>query len=237
MDIGAMLFSHNLLANFGSWLSSVSYLCGYYQSKIAVGWYAYHGLNLTIENDRSPLYYDLLRRGLASHKLLQRNTCDEVIYPEAFSNAINSIRRLLLNEEIISHQLNYFTTCSLPQCASAKQGALTICAKVGGQILCLACQAEQETITEGAYRERSILRPKLRYTVLSRDKFACVTCGRKPSVDPVTILHVDHVVPVALGGKTVLNNLQTLCDLCNLGKGASLPIMDAAPRQEAPNAH
>lgn len=32
-------------------------------------------------------------------------------------------------------------------------------------------------------------------------------------------LHVDHIVPVSRGGKTVMSNLQTLCEDCNCGKG------------------
>jgi 5-methylcytosine-specific restriction endonuclease McrA len=34
-------------------------------------------------------------------------------------------------------------------------------------------------------------------------------------------LHADHISPWADGGKTVLENLQTLCQNCNLGKGKS----------------
>lgn len=29
---------------------------------------------------------------------------------------------------------------------------------------------------------------------------------------------VDHIIPVAKGGKTVPKNLRTLCNVCNLGK-------------------
>lgn len=32
-------------------------------------------------------------------------------------------------------------------------------------------------------------------------------------------LHVDHVIPVSRGGKSVMDNLQTLCEDCNCGKG------------------
>lgn len=59
----------------------------------------------------------------------------------------------------------------------------------------------------------------LRYKVLSRDKFKCVRCGASPATDPTCRLHIDHIVPFSKGGKTVLENLQTLCENCNLGKG------------------
>lgn len=36
-------------------------------------------------------------------------------------------------------------------------------------------------------------------------------------------LHVDHIVPVSRGGQTVMSNLQTVCETCNLGKGDSVP--------------
>lgn len=57
----------------------------------------------------------------------------------------------------------------------------------------------------------------LRYQVLERDRGCCVLCGRSV-VDGVK-LHVDHIVPFSKGGMTVLENLQTLCDDDNLGKG------------------
>lgn len=59
---------------------------------------------------------------------------------------------------------------------------------------------------------------RLRFQVLQRDRFSCVDCGRSPATTPDTILHVDHIVPFSKGGATELNNLQTLCDRCNLGK-------------------
>jgi len=59
---------------------------------------------------------------------------------------------------------------------------------------------------------------KLRLSVLNRDNFRCVFCGRSPATSVGVILHIDHIHPFAKGGKTTLNNLQTLCFKCNIGK-------------------
>lgn len=56
----------------------------------------------------------------------------------------------------------------------------------------------------------------MRYDVLRRDGFRCVKCGRGRE-DGVK-LHVDHIKPVSRGGKSVMSNLQTLCEDCNCGK-------------------
>lgn len=61
----------------------------------------------------------------------------------------------------------------------------------------------------------------LRYYVLKRDNFRCVTCGASPAISAGVVLHVDHIHPWALGGATVADNLRTLCLPCNLGKGVS----------------
>lgn len=60
---------------------------------------------------------------------------------------------------------------------------------------------------------------KLRYQVLKRDNFKCCACGASPAKDPAVELHIDHILPWSKGGETVLENLQTLCSKCNLGKG------------------
>ncbi len=61
----------------------------------------------------------------------------------------------------------------------------------------------------------------LRYYVLRRDNFRCVTCGASPAITAGVVLHIDHIHPWARGGATVADNLRTTCSLCNLGKGAS----------------
>jgi 5-methylcytosine-specific restriction endonuclease McrA len=58
---------------------------------------------------------------------------------------------------------------------------------------------------------------RLRALVLMRDGAKCRLCGAAPS-DGIR-LHVDHIKPWNKGGKTVLENLQILCGVCNMGKG------------------
>ena len=59
---------------------------------------------------------------------------------------------------------------------------------------------------------------RLRFAVLKKDNFSCKKCGRAPAKDPKIILHVDHIKPWSKGGETVFENLETLCEQCNLGK-------------------
>ncbi len=74
-------------------------------------------------------------------------------------------------------------------------------------------QARQAEIRRG----RAKVTPKLRYEILKRDGCRCQICGSEQS-DGVK-LHVDHIKPVSKGGKTTRDNLRTLCDRCNQGKG------------------
>jgi hypothetical protein len=73
--------------------------------------------------------------------------------------------------------------------------------------------------TEADYRD---VRPGLRFKVFMRDHFRCVACGRSPATHLNIELHADHILAVANGGKTVIENLQTLCQGCNLGKGRTV---------------
>jgi 5-methylcytosine-specific restriction endonuclease McrA len=57
-----------------------------------------------------------------------------------------------------------------------------------------------------------------RFLVMRRDNFTCRLCGASPAKDITVELQVDHIVPWAKGGETLIDNLQTTCKKCNLGK-------------------
>lgn len=66
---------------------------------------------------------------------------------------------------------------------------------------------------------------RLRFLVNRRDRFTCRACGKSPANDIGVVLHVDHIVPWSKGGETTIDNLQTLCEKCNLGK-SDLPMYE-----------
>lgn len=61
---------------------------------------------------------------------------------------------------------------------------------------------------------------RTRFEVLRRDSHTCRYCGASA---PDVKLHVDHVIPVALGGTDSPDNLVAACIDCNFGKSSSSP--------------
>jgi 5-methylcytosine-specific restriction endonuclease McrA len=58
--------------------------------------------------------------------------------------------------------------------------------------------------------------PEQKQAILERDQYRCVICG-KGLADGVE-LHVDHIRPRHLGGRSDIENGQTLCAQCNFRK-------------------
>ena len=67
--------------------------------------------------------------------------------------------------------------------------------------------------TEARPADRTYIPAHTRKLVFIRDKYRCVKCGSKKN------LEIDHVVPLARGGSSRLENLQLLCRDCNRRKG------------------
>jgi len=64
--------------------------------------------------------------------------------------------------------------------------------------------------------QRKLMTKKLRQQIITRDNYTCQICG-KYMPDEVG-LHIDHIVSISKGGKTVPSNLQVLCSKCNGSK-------------------
>ncbi len=64
--------------------------------------------------------------------------------------------------------------------------------------------------------QRKLMTKELRAQVAIRDNYTCQKCG-KYMPDGVG-LHIDHIVPISKGGKSIPSNLQVLCSKCNGSK-------------------
>ena len=79
-----------------------------------------------------------------------------------------------------------------------------------------SAHADLAAQAEAPRRRREPVPRAVREAVFVRDGGACVTCGARFD------LQYDHVLPVARGGATTVENLQVLCAPCNRAKGAQL---------------
>ena len=66
---------------------------------------------------------------------------------------------------------------------------------------------------------RGDVRPAKRWRVLTRDNFRCVLCGADATDRK---LHIDHIIPISKGGKSIMTNLRVLCSQCNIGRNTDL---------------
>lgn len=63
--------------------------------------------------------------------------------------------------------------------------------------------------------ERGKVSNKMRFSIYERDGYRCRCCGIS---DRYAQLEIDHIIPIARGGKSTYENLQTLCHRCNIEK-------------------
>ena len=74
------------------------------------------------------------------------------------------------------------------------------------------------TASAFAKEQRNLMTKKLRESIKKRDNYTCCNCGNSITIEPNLLLEIDHIIPVAKGGMTVEDNLQTLCWKCNRAK-------------------
>lgn len=84
-------------------------------------------------------------------------------------------------------------------------------------------QLENRLTNEALAKEqRALMTTKLRLKIKERDNYTCCQCGNSLAAEPNLLLEVDHIIPIAKGGLTQEDNLQTLCWKCNRSKGSKI---------------
>lgn len=87
-------------------------------------------------------------------------------------------------------------------------------------IIALIGILEWKLTSEGfAKEQRRLMTRKMRESIKARDKYTCCFCGNSVVKEPNLLLEIDHIIPIAKGGCTTEENLQTLCWRCNRSKG------------------
>ena len=79
-------------------------------------------------------------------------------------------------------------------------------------------------------RRRLRLAPEEKILLERRQLDRCAVCGTY--LNEASSPHVDHIVPIALGGLDEIGNMQLLCSKCNLGKSDLLIWQLGVPFQE-----
>ena len=103
------------------------------------------------------------------------------------------------------------------------------------------CPDPDEEINDWALRR--FIPIDMKVIIFERDKFTCRECGRCLALPCMSTrrairliggaFHIDHVVPVGMGGRATLENLRLLCACCNQSR-PKLPLVDEL-RQLAAN--
>jgi len=76
----------------------------------------------------------------------------------------------------------------------------------------LAIRRKSQRKIAKALKIAGFITKEKRKEIYTRDEFKCLACGSD------TFLTIDHINPIQKGGKTVDDNLQTLCRSCNSKK-------------------
>lgn len=92
--------------------------------------------------------------------------------------------------------------------------------KIDAELLGLISDAISNKIEKQGHTkiQRDAMTNDLREAIKKRDDYTCQICGNSVYEEPNLLLEVDHIIPIAKGGKTEASNLQTLCWCCNREK-------------------
>lgn len=78
------------------------------------------------------------------------------------------------------------------------------------------CATIEKPHRQNNKKPNRVISGRVRQNVLMRDNYTCQICGA--TVKDGAKLHIDHIKPLSKGGTNEENNLQVLCQQCNLEK-------------------
>lgn len=81
-------------------------------------------------------------------------------------------------------------------------------------------ETEDITCGCGAKKKRKTYSKQERKIIYDKSNGRCELCGQRLSLENMTL---DHIIPISMGGKDDMNNLQASCFACNQFKGNILP--------------
>lgn len=180
-------------------------------------------------------YCSALCRGRANHPLKDRITSFCKICGSAFSHKKIGARYCSLNCGAKSRYAPVYH--GMRQCQQCGQD-FTPKARAHHKVFCSrTCRNKYGRLTDtyrmGKQRRINLLRANIvaekfsAHEIFERDRWRCQICKRK--VDRLRgqfderYPHLDHVIPLAIGGAHTKANTQTLCRGCNMAKGATIP--------------
>lgn len=183
--------------------------------------------------------YDIEKeiKNIEYNKLKYNQYKKEIFSIEDFGK-YNNINESLSINYLVSLEKNIFQKSILKPKTNFELNVTLYCSKINGEIYggkSDIFSAEQildliERLNDknrGFYNDREIwnalcrvergrVSNKMRFSIYQRDGYKCRICGRSEEYD---YLEIDHIKPIAKGGKSEYDNLQTLCRRCNKNKG------------------
>ncbi len=128
-------------------------------------------------------------------------------------------------QEVCFFENNRANICT--QCKIKRMPSTAVVKEIGQCEFCLKTYSKRVTYQRfcggrcaNKYHQLKHLKSKelTYFRLFERDNFTCVYCGKSSIEDNVKLV-VDHIYPIAKGGKGDLFNLITSCEPCNLHKG------------------
>ena len=201
--------------------------------------YPYHTITFDVSGKRSPDIMNYIDRYLIDHSFTEftchlervnrwKNTCQKKIESSLlkglrkrqFANAVDDQNMFWfeLSRKQTRYKQKYYVKS--PYTVTVLVGLRTFDFKTLQQRYDQLAEIEFAcTLAEyNSKEQRKLMTSELREEIARRDNYTCQICG-KYMPDGVG-LHIDHIVPIKKGGKTVPSNLQVLCSKCN-GKKSS----------------